>query len=724
MEDSVFTAIKRHPLFAAAVIVAVVLLAVLMYPHPTGKSDHKKKDAEVYELSLGHNMPPGSAMYIAAQGFADTVRDRTGGRVQINIFPAQQLGDDYKMIDMTLEGKLDILLSPAPKLSMILPAMQYTDIPFLFPRVEDAYAMLDGKPGALLLERLKHEGLVGVAFWGNGFKQFISRKPIHSPSDFNGLNIRIINNEIISDQFTAFGAKPVPIEFYQSYEALKRKEVDGQENSVAAIYGIKLYEVASNLTMSNHAYLAYVFCFNKNKLDSLPADIVQTLMSTAKELTSFQRGLIKKEEDNYIKAIEKAGINVINLNEQQLRQFQKATAHIIDKYRIVIGEDVIDLTTEYLKAKYHTKQEDDIVIGLSADMSKVASLTGMAIMRGMELAINEINSQGGVLGKKLSIVVMDHGGSYSRSEKNVKTLSQIKNLVAIMGGIHGLLIMGDLEHTHKEKIIYLIPWAAGDKITNNPYNPNYVFRVSINDVKAGRFLVQQALKRSEKIAFLLVNNAWGKENGRIMADYLLENNLKPSAVEFFNMGEENMLQQFQKIGNSGAEVLIVVAIPGDRLPIINGITLLKKKIQILSHMTLTSSGYFFQDVPDSLKKVDLRFIQTFSFLTPDNALTQKVLTKYLKTYKVSTPQEIPIPVATAHAYDLVHLLAIAIKNAGTTDRSSVRDALENIREYKGLIKTYSPPFTKTRHDALDVNDYFLATYDANGAIVPVDKRAK
>ncbi|MBF0606001.1 MAG: DctP family TRAP transporter solute-binding subunit [Magnetococcales bacterium] len=716
--------IKRYLLFAAAAVVAVVVVAVLMYLHPIGKSDHEKKGEKVYELSLGHNMPPGSTMYIAAQRFADTVRDRTRGRVHINIFPAQQLGDDYKMIEMALEGKLDILISPAPKLSMVLPAMQYTDIPFLFPRVEDAYAMLDGKPGALLLERLRNEGLVGVAFWGNGFKQFIARRPIHSPSDFNGLNIRIINNEIISDQFTAFGAKPVPVELYKSYNALKSGETDGQENTVAAIYGLKLYEVISNLTISNHAYLAYVFCFNNNKLNSLPADIAQTLTSTAKELTSFQRELIKKEEENYINAIKNAGVNVIYLNEQQLGEFQKATAHITDKYRAVIGEDVIDLTTEYLQGKYHTKQEDNIVIGLSADMSKAASLSGIAIMRGMELAIKEINSQGGVLGKRLSIAVMDHAGSYSSSEKNVKTLSKIKNLMAIMGGIHGLLIMGDLEYVHKEKIIYLVPWAAGDKIANNPYHPNYVFRVSINDAKAGRFLVQQALKRSEKIAFLVVNNVWGKENAKIMTDCLLEKNIQLSALELFNMGEENILQQVQRIEASGADVLIVIAIPGDRLTIINGMATLKKKIQVLSHMTLTSSGYVFQDVAAPLKSMDLRFIQTFSFLDHDNALVERVLKDYLATYKVNTPQEIPIPVATAQAYDLVHLLAMAIKNAGTTDRASVRDALENIQQYEGLIKTYSPPFTKTRHDALDVSDYFLATYDANGTIVPVDKGSK
>ncbi|MBF0316700.1 MAG: DctP family TRAP transporter solute-binding subunit [Nitrospirae bacterium] len=723
IKDNAGKAIKSHPALVAAVV-ACVALAALFYLYTSGKSDSKAgkvKEAKVYELSLGHNMPPGSAMYIAAQRFADTVRDKTRGRVKINISPAQQLGDDYKMIEMAVTGKLDILITPAAKLSVILPSMQYTDIPFLFPRIEDAYAMLDGKPGRLLLERLKQEGLIGVAFWGNGFKQFTANRPVLSPRDFDGINARVIKNEIVADQFIALGAKPIAIDLYKAYDALKNREVDVQENTIAAIHGLKFYEVQSNLTISNHAYMAYVFCFGKKTLNTLPDDIVQTLMTTARELTSFERELVTKTEKEYINAIKEAGVNVIYLKEQQIKDFHEATKHIIDKYTTIAGEDVIDLTLEYLKQKYNYKRDDDIIIGLNADMSMGAAVTGMAIRRGMELAVGEINARGGLLGKKLSIVVMDHTVSSDLSEKNIRYFSRMKNLVAVMGGIHGLLIMGDLELIHKEKIIYLVPWAASDKITNNSYNPNYVFRVSINDEKAGHFLVQQALKRSKKIAFLLVNNEWGKENGRIMSNYLRQRNLNPSAVEYFNMGEEDMQQQAHMIEDSGADVLIVVGTSFDRAAIMKGMALLKRKIPIISHMTFIAGGY----VAEQLKDVDLRFIQTFSsFVNPDDELTRRVLKEYLDTYHVSTPHKIPVPAATAQAYDLVHLLAMAINDAKTLDRASIRDALENIKYHHGLIKTYSPPFTRTRHDALDINDYFMARYDANGIIVPIDKGAR
>ncbi|MBF0539464.1 MAG: ABC transporter substrate-binding protein, partial [Nitrospirae bacterium] len=257
----------------------------------------------------------------------------------------------------------------------------------------------------------------------------------------------------------------------------------------------------------------------------------------------------------------------------------------------------------------------------------------------------------------------------------------------------------------------------------NSYNPNYIFRISINDTTATPFLIQQALKISKKIAILLINNDWGKENGRILTDYLNAINVTPSAIEYFDVNDDNMLLQFRRIENSGAKVLFIVSTAPYLPRIIKNIALRQEKIPIIAQWSATG-GSLWRDTKDQLKDIDISFNQTFSFLTPKNELTKRVLKEYMDTYHVTTPQEIPVPSATAQAYDLVHLLAMAIDKARTTDRASVRDALEGIAHYNGLIKTYSPPFTKTRHDALNVNDYFMATYDASGNIVPVGKRSK
>ncbi|MBF0344374.1 MAG: DctP family TRAP transporter solute-binding subunit [Nitrospirae bacterium] len=713
-------------LFIAIVVVSVITGLFLFYLlgwYSSKTANSRHTDEKVYELSFGHNMPADSAMHVAAQKYADTVSERTKNRVKITIHPSQQLANDHQMIEMAIDGQLDILLSPTAKLSIILPALQYSDIPFLFPKIEDAYEMLDGKPGSLLLERLKEHGLVGAAFWGNGFKQFTANKAIYSPKDFSGMNVRIMKSNLIMDQFFAFGANPIPIDFHQTYRALKDRVVDAQENPIAPIYSLKFYEVQSHLIISNHAYLAYVFCFSKKTLDSLPYDIVQILISTARELTAFERQQIAKDEVRYMKTISEAGVSITALNEKQIYDFHEATRHITDKYRTIIGDDVIDLTVDFLKKKYHYKEEDDIIIGLNADVSLGSALSGMAIKRGMELAVNEINKQGGVFGKKLSIVVMDHAGIPARSLNNVEQFSKMRNLVAIMGGLHSSVILSDLEKIHRDKIIYLIPWAAADKIVKNPYNPNYVFRISINDTEAAPFIIRQAMKSSRKLAFLIVNSLWGRENNEIMMKFISEKGFKPYAVEWFNYGEENMVQQITRIENSGAEIILLIATSPEGIITIKTLTLRQQKIPVLSHWSITG-GYFWQDVKRELENIDLSFIQTFTFLDTKDEKTKRVIKQYMDAYHVKSAREISVPSATAQAYDLVHLLAIAINKAGVLDRPLIRQALENIDYHDGLIKRYSPPFTQTRHDALNVNDYFMARYDSNGTIVPINKGVK
>ena len=123
----------------------------------------------------------------------------------------------------------------------------------------------------------------------------------------------------------------------------------------------------------------------------------------------------------------------------------------------------------------------------------------------MELAIDEINQSGGVLGKRLSIMPRDHGGISARGIANMNHFAKVKNLVAVMGGLHSPVALSELEIIHNEKCIYLDPWAAASAIVDNGFRPNYVFRVSVRDEYAGTFLVDQALKKYGKVAILLEN---------------------------------------------------------------------------------------------------------------------------------------------------------------------------------------------------------------------------
>lgn len=454
-------------------------------------------------------------------------------------------------------------------------------------------------------------------------------------------------------------------------------------------------------------------------LDSLPTDIRDILLATAKEVTPFQRKENQRREKLVYDVIEKSGIRVHYLAPEEKKRFQAAAEHIIAKYQDVIGADILQATYEHLGISGHFKNNDTIMIGLDADLTLGSSRAGLAIKRGMELAVQEINEKGGLLGKTLKVLARDHGGISARGLQNLEFFSENQNLVAVMGGLHSPVALSEIDYIHRQKIIYLDPWAAATGIVENGHYPNYVFRISANDREAGKFLVEWAWPRYKKVALLLENTGWGRSNHQAIMSALAEKGTAAVAVEWFNWGEVDMIPQLLKIKKSGAEVLFLVANAPEGINVIRSMGNMSLKMPIYSHWGITG-GNFWDEVYPDLDLIDLQFLQTFSFLADSNVKAINLGKSYCHTYHVNSVKEIPLPVGVAHAYDLVHLLAKAIQQAGSLDRASIRKALEEIDSYRGVVKNYEPPFSSVRHDALDKKDFFMGQYDKNGIVVPVE----
>ena len=364
-----------------------------------------------------------------------------------------------------------------------------------------------------------------------------------------------------------------------------------------------------------------------------------------------------------------------------------------------------------------------ILIGLDADMSSGSAQSGIAIKRGALIAIDEINQQGGIAGVKLELVVKDHRGNPARGVDNINALGGLKNLVAVIGGLHTPVVIAELEAIHRNEIIFLCPWAAGTPIVENRYHPNYVFRVSVRDEFAGGFLIQKALERGfARPALLLEQTGWGRSNEKAMVSALSREKLKPSGVFWFNWGIKSVAKTLQSIKKADSDVIIMVANAPEGATFVKAISSFPKEDQlpVMSHWGITG-GNFYQDTRAIIDKIDLQFLQTYSFIAPAFPDRNK---KFMDQYQHFFPSAVPdleifSPAGTAHAYDLVHLLAIALKKAGTMNRSAVRNEFERTDEYNGLVKDYKPPFTKSRHDALTEQDFIMARYNAKGYIVPV-----
>ena len=365
---------------------------------------------------------------------------------------------------------------------------------------------------------------------------------------------------------------------------------------------------------------------------------------------------------------------------------------------------------------------EPVLIGLDADMSSAASESGIAIKRGIEVAIEEINAAGGVLGRPLKLVVRDHRGNPARGKDNIEEFADMRNLVAVVGGIHTPVAMAELDMIHKNKILYLGAWAAGTPVVDNGFDPNYVFRVSVRDQYAARFLLEAALKRGyKKPGLLLERTGWGRSSEKAFIEAAVGRGADIAGVQWLNWGAKDLNPQIGALAQAGADVIMLVTNPSEGVIAVKNIAAkpAEKRLPIISHWGITG-GAFVKRVGSDIADINLSFLQTVSFMDPPRPeKAAAFLDRYFKMYPdVKTAEDIRSPVGTAHAYDLVHMLARAIAKAGTIDRSAVRDAMENLGRYDGLVRAYDPPFTAARHDALDVTDFSLARFRPDGAIVP------
>lgn len=362
-----------------------------------------------------------------------------------------------------------------------------------------------------------------------------------------------------------------------------------------------------------------------------------------------------------------------------------------------------------------------IIIGINADISSQDAQAGEAIRRGAMVAIYELNRKGGILGRPLMLELHDHRRNPARGVVNTQTLAENEDVVAILGGKHTPVIFAELDVIHDYGIPYLIPWAAGTQLVDNGQDPNFVFRVSVRDEYAGAFLVEHALKQGyQRLGLLLEQTSWGRSNELALTVALREQGVIPARTEWFNWGERDFTKALQRIHAAKVEMIIFVGNAPDGVNFMRAMHALPeaKRLPIISHWGIVG-GDFEHILQEELQHLDLAFLQTFSFFAPPfPERAEHVFTLYQKLFpETKTIADISSPTGVAHAYDLMHLLARAIELAQTTDRTKVRDALERIDFHAGLVRNYQPPFTPSRHDALDTTDFRMARF-ANGVVVP------
>ncbi|MHB8058232.1 MAG: TRAP transporter substrate-binding protein [Desulfuromonadaceae bacterium] len=285
------------------------------------------------------NTPKGAA----ADYFKKIAEERTKGRVKVEVYPNSQLYKDKEEMEALQLGAVQML---APSLAKFAPLglkeFEVFDLPFIFDDYKDLHTVTQGPVGAKLLKSLETKGLIGLAYWDNGFKVMSANKPLKSVDDFRGVKMRIQSSKVLDSQMRSVKAIPQVMAFSEVYQALQTGVVDGTENPPSNLYTQKMHEVQKYVTMSNHGYLGYAVLVNKKFWMSLPADIRTILEGAMKDATKFANDVAKKDNDQAMAEVKKSGKSqIITLTPAERAAWKKAMDKTHKDNVGRIGNDII-----------------------------------------------------------------------------------------------------------------------------------------------------------------------------------------------------------------------------------------------------------------------------------------------------------------------------------------------------------------------------------------------
>lgn len=362
---------------------------------------------------------------------------------------------------------------------------------------------------------------------------------------------------------------------------------------------------------------------------------------------------------------------------------------------------------------------EPIKIGLVTALSGQSALAGEAITRGMTVAIDEINAQGGLLGgRKLELVRRDDEANPAKGVTAARELIYREKVAVLFGGLDTPVSMAIVQLSNQEKVPFMGPWAAGTPITKNGAKPNFAFRVSAVDEIVDRGMLAYAQKNfgAKNPGMILVNNPWGESNEKGLTAALAAKGMKAAAIEKFNDSDVDVVPQLTRLKAAGADALFMVGNVGPSAQVVKSLDRMGWQVPIVSHWG-PAGGRFTELGGPNAKNV--HFVQTYSFFGKQSPVGDKVVAALKAKYPdIKGPDNITPAVGVANGYDALHLAAQAIAKAGSTDGDAVRQGFYKIDKYEGLIKTYDKPFSESNHDALNETDYVWAQFIGN-RILPV-----
>lgn len=279
-----------------------------------------------------------------AERFKELATKYTDGKVKVEVYPNSQLYKDKEEVEALQLGAVQML---APSLSKFGPLgakeFEVFDFPYIFPNKAALRKVTDGPIGKDLLKKLDSKGIIGLAFWDNGFKVLSANKPLIKPDDLLGLKMRIQSSKVSEAQMKAFGAVPQVMAFSEVYQALQTGVVDGTENPPSNMYTQKMHEVQKHSVITNHGYLGYAVIVNKAFWDGLPAPVRAGLEKAMTEATAYANEIAQTENDQALEAMVKSGKTAFHKpTDAEMKVWIDATRPVHKEMTARVGKELIE----------------------------------------------------------------------------------------------------------------------------------------------------------------------------------------------------------------------------------------------------------------------------------------------------------------------------------------------------------------------------------------------
>jgi len=292
-------------------------------------------------IRFGYGLNEQSNQGRAAKVFAEAVEKASGGKMKVRTIGAAALGPDVQMQNSLIGGAQEMMVGSTATLVGITKEMALWDTPFLISNAKEADALLDGPVGDKIRNKLQDKGLVGLAYWENGFRNLTnSKRAINKVEDLEGIKLRVMQNNVFLNSFKTLGANAVPMAFSELFSALETNTVDGQENPFNTILSSKFYEVQKYVTVTNHVYSPWIVLVSKKWWDQLSKDEQKILSDAAKLSRDFERKDTREEAAKAVADLKAKGMQINELSPSESARMRDKLTRVYASIGADIGMDL------------------------------------------------------------------------------------------------------------------------------------------------------------------------------------------------------------------------------------------------------------------------------------------------------------------------------------------------------------------------------------------------